>query len=215
MTALIAAVLILGAGKPEPVAGDTFEKTNKPSGLMPAHHAVTVAEKGRIDFVPVAAWEKLFAVEPRTAKDCVTVPIAALKKALAAKAAPPADKELLLAGCPDASAGFTLHVRRVKFKGGQGLLYVTQFFIENVLTSNAGLDAMFQGLSDDGKMWVGGAVPLRAKGLRDDGGDLQKDPAAYKKQIAADAAMLAKLQPGDFTPSLDALAAELATLELP
>ena len=215
MTALIAAALFLAAGKPEPVAADTFEKSNKPSGLRPAHHAVTIAEKGRIAFVPIAAWEQLFAVEPRTAKACVTAPIAALKKALAAKVLPPADKEIPFAGCPDASAGFTVQVRRVKFKGGQGLLYVTQFFIENVLTSNGGLEATFQGLSDDGKTWVGGAVPVRAKGLRDDGGDLQRNGAAYKQQIAADGAMLAKLQPADFTPSLDALAAELETLQLP
>ena len=90
-----------------------------------------------------------------------------------------------------------------------------QFFIEPVLTSNQGLEAVFQGLTDDGKTWVGGSFRLRAKGLRDDGGDLVKDRAAYRKALAADAEALSKLTAADFEPNLDAVTAAIGKLELP
>lgn len=211
---LMLAMLVL-AQAPETVPGATFEKTNKPSGLMPEHQRVAVAPYGKLDVVPFAAWEKLFAVEPKTQAICVKEPAAALKKALKTKGLPAANKELTLVGCLDATAPFTVQARRVRIGKVEGILFVTQHFIEDVLTSNEGLHAWFQGLSDDGKTYVVGGFKLKAKGLRDSGGELQKDAAAYKKALADDAAMLAKLKPADFEPDLDALAAALAKVQLP
>jgi hypothetical protein len=205
-------VVLLLSQAPETVPGATFEKTNKPSGLMPEHQRVAAGEFGKLDIVSLPTWEKLFAVEPKTAATCVTQPAAALQKALKSKGLP---KSLEVVGCPDAVAPFTVQVRRVRIGKVEGFLFVSQLFIEDVLTSNQGLDAWFQGLSDDGKTYVVGSFKVKAKGLRDDGGDLVKDAAAYKKQIAADAAMLAKLKPDEFTPSLDALASALAKVQLP
>jgi hypothetical protein len=210
---LLAAVLLCQA--PEKVPGATFEKTNKPSGLMPEHQRMSVPGFGKLDVVDVAAWEKLFAVEPKTKDACVTKPVAELKKALKAKAVPPPDRELPTLGCLDAGAAFTVQARRVRIGKVDGLLYVTQWFIEPVLTSNQELYAWFQGLSADGKTYVVGSVRVKAKGLRDDGGPLQKDEAALKKQLADDAAMLAKLKPADFEPDLDALAKALEKAQLP
>jgi hypothetical protein len=84
-----------------------------------------------------------------------------------------------------------------------------------VLTSNEGLQAWFQGLSDDGKTYAVATFKVKAKGLRDQGGPPVKDTAEYQKQLAEDAAMLAKLKSDDFTPPLDALAAALAKVSLP
>jgi len=210
---LLVAMLLCQA--PEKVPGATFEKTNKPSGLMPEHQRVTVPGFGKLDVVDVAAWEKLFAVEPATKDACVTKPAAELKKALKAKGLPPANKELPTLGCLDATSAFTVQARRVKVGKVEGFLYVTQHFIENVLTSNQDLQAWFQGLSADGKTYVVGSVKVKAKGLRDAGGELQSDAAAYQKQLADDAAMLGKLKPADFEPSLDALAKALEQAKLP
>jgi hypothetical protein len=213
MTALLT-VMLLAQG-PETIPGATFEKTNKPSGLMPEHQRVTVPGFGKLDVVSVDAWEKLFAVEPKTAESCVTGPVAALKKALKAKGLPNATRELAVAGCLDANAPFTVQARRVRIGKVEGFLYVTEYFIEDVLTSNEDLEAWFEGLSDDSKTYVVGSVKVKAKGLRSTGGDLQKDRAAYKKQVAADGAMLGKLKPTDFEPNLDTLAAALAAAQLP
>ncbi len=209
----LAAVLLCQA--PEKVPGATFEKTNKPSGLMPEHLRVTVPGFGKLDVVPIAAWEKLFAVEPKTKDACVTKSANELKRALKAKGLPAADKELATPGCLDASAWFTLNARRIRIGKVEGFLYVTQWFIEPVQASNRELQAWFQGLSDDGKTYVVGSVPVKAKGLRDDGGPLVSDEAAYKKQMAEDAAMLGKLKPADFDPDLDALAKALEGAKLP
>lgn len=210
--ALAADAKDLTPGEPEAAAEETFEATNKPSGMMPAHTRIKFP-KGAIDLVNIAAWEKLFEVEPKTAKGCVTDPIAAFKKLLKSKALPPKDKEVPFASCPDASQSFVVQPRRVKFKGGEGLLWVTEFSIEPVLPSNTTLEAVFQGLTTDGKTWVGGAFKLEAKGLRADGGELVKDGKALMKQVTADAAMLSKLKAADFTPDLDALAAALGKLD--
>lgn len=210
---LLAAVLLCQA--PEKVPGAAFEKTNKPSGLMPEHQRVTVPGFGKLDVVNVAAWEKLFAAEPKTKDGCVTKPAADLKKALKARGLPAQDKELPTLGCLDASAWFTVQARRVRIGKIEGFFYVTQWMIEPVLSSNADLHGWFQGLSDDGKTYVVGSVKVKAKGLRDEGGPLQKDEAAYKKQLADDTAMLAKLKPADFEPDLDALAKSLEKAQLP
>jgi hypothetical protein len=57
-------------------------------------------------------------------------------------------------------------------------------------------------------------LPVRAKGLRDDGPEL-RDFKELERQSRADTEMLARLKPSDFTPSLDVVAAEVAKLELP
>jgi hypothetical protein len=214
MNSLLVVVALLSQA-PETVPGAQFEKTNKPSGLMPEHLRVPVEGFGKLDVVSVPAWEKLFAVDPKTVETCVTRPVAALKKALKAKGAPVANQELLLVGCPDSSAPFTVQARHLRIGKVDGLLYVTQLFIEDVLTSNSGLQAWFQGLSDDGKTYVVGAFKVKAKGLRDDAGELAKDAAKLKKQIAEDAAMLGKLKADEYEPSLDALAAGLGRVQLP
>lgn len=208
-------LVVVLAQAPEKVAGATFEKTNKPSGLMPEHLRVAAPGFGKLDLVTISDWEKLFAVEPKTKAACVTAPVAALKKALKSKALPPVDKELAMPGCLDSSAPFTVQARRVRLGKVEGFLFVTEQLIEDVLISNGGLQAWFVGLSDDGKTYVVGSTNVKAKGLRDDGGDLQRDPAAYKKAIAQDTAMLAKLNGSDFEPSLDVLATELAKVTLP
>ncbi|MBL8950622.1 MAG: hypothetical protein JNK82_07595 [Myxococcaceae bacterium] len=210
---LLVAVLLSQA--PEKVAGATFEKTNKPSGLMPEHQRVTVPDFGKLDVVNVAAWEKLFAVEPKTKDACVTKSAADLKKALKAKGVPAANKELPTLGCLDATSYFTVQARRVKMGKAEGLLYVTQWFIEPTLTSNRELQAWFQGFTADGKTYVVGSVPVKAKGLRDDGGPLVNDTAAYQKQLDEDASMLGKLGAADFEPNLDTLAKALEKAQLP
>lgn len=208
-------VALLLAQAPEKVPASRFEKTNKPSGLMPEHVRVPVPGFGKLDVVSIPKWEKLFAAEPKTGEQCVTQPAAALKKALAAKGLPAPAKELTLLGCLDETAPFTVQARRVRLGKVEGFLFVTQLFVEDVLTSNQGLQTWYQGLSADGKTYVVGGFKLKAKGLRDDGGPLQKDAAAYRTAIDADAAMLAKLEPSDFEPNLDALAAALAKVQLP
>jgi hypothetical protein len=211
MTALLAVMLLAQAPAPETVPGRAFEKGNKPEGLMPEHQRVTVDGFGKLDVVDLAAWEKHFAAEPKVAAACVTKPAGDLKKALKGKGVP---KDSPMLGCPDATAPFTVQARRVKVGKVEGFLFVTEHFIEDVLASNQGLTALFQGVSADGKTYVVGSVKVKAKGLRDDPGELQKDPAYYKKQMAADAAMIGKLKPDDFEPNLDTLAAALGKAQL-
>lgn len=211
---LLAAVLLLGADRATKVPGVVWEPGDKPSGMMPEHWTQPFLKAGTVDFVPIAAWKQVFVKGPAGAVGCVEKPIEALKKALAASALPRRDQELLVPGCDDPSHPFTVQARRVKLHGGQVLLYVTQGFVEPVLASNWGLEARFEGLTDDGKTWVGGVVPVHAKGLRDEGPEI-RDQKELLRQSRADVELLAKLKPSDFTPSLDAIAAEVARLELP
>ncbi|MGC4121492.1 MAG: hypothetical protein QM765_44340 [Myxococcales bacterium] len=204
-------MLLAQASAMETVPGRAFEKGDKPEGLMPEHRRVSVEGFGKLDVVDLAAWERHFAAEPKVAGQCVTKPAGDLKNALKGEGVP---KDSPLLGCPDAVAPFTVQARRVKAGKVEGFLFVTEHFIEDVLPSNQGLTALFQGVSADGKTYVVGSVKVKAKGLRDEPGDLQKDAAAYKKQLAADAAMLGKLGPEDFEPNLDTLSAALGKAQL-
>jgi hypothetical protein len=191
---------------------DVFEKTNKPDHF-PARVRLVFDTRGALELVPIAAWEKLYAVEPRTARVCVSEPIAALKKALERRALPAAERELAFAGCPDATAPFTLRARRVQFKGGEGFLYVTDFFTESVDASNDRLVAAFQGLSADGRLWVGGTFELDARGLRETSAEL-RSKAAFQSALRRDAAFLSKLPEDAFEPSLSAIAAAIAGIDV-
>lgn len=203
------------ASPPGFLKGDgAHEKGDNPCGMKPPRVLVRFGKAGALEVAQVAAWSKLFDAEPEVRRACVTAPVSELALLLRAKGVPSARRELPWVGCVDAHAEFALQVRRVRFAGGEGLLFVTEQFIESVLASNEGLVAMFQGFSDDGKIWVGGNFGVRAKGLRDAPTDLVRDDAAYRKAMAADADMLAKLAPGDFEPSLDAIAAAIANLDL-
>jgi hypothetical protein len=189
-----------------------FKKTNKPDHF-PARVQLLFGTRGRLDLVPIEAWERVYAVEPRTARVCVTEPIAALKAALARRGLPPPDRELPFAGCPDASAPFTVRAQRVQFKGGEGLLYISEFFTEPVDASNERLKAFFQGLSTDGRLWVGGTFEVDARGLRAKSGDLLSK-AAFQAAARRDGLFLSKLPDDAFEPTMNALAEVIAGIEL-
>jgi hypothetical protein len=224
LTATLAVLLLAGdppaaralvAGPPELVKVDwVHQKGDNPCGTEPTRVVVRFGKAGELEVAHVAAWAKMFDADPEVRRACVTAPVAELARLLRSKGVPPPGRTLPWVGCVDATAYFTVQVRRVRFAGGEGILFVTQRFIEDVTTSNSGLEALFQGFSDDGKTWVGGTFGVRAKGLRDKGVDLLRDPAAFKATVAADGEMLAKLAPGDFEPSLDSIAAVIGGIDL-
>jgi hypothetical protein len=203
-------------GIPKPVKEDgALAKGDNPSGMMPARLSIQFGRSGRLAIVEIAAWERAFDAEPEVRRACVTGPVAELAGLLRARGGRAALGLMPMVGCVDASGYFTLQVRRVRFRGGEGFLFVTERTQEPILASNEGLVAMFQGLTDDGRTWVGGEVGVRARGLRDKADGLIDDQAVLAKAIAADAAMLAKLGPSDFEPNLDEIAEAIARLQLP
>ena len=68
----------------------------------------------------------------------------------------------------DAEQGVSVCFRPVKFAGGKGFRFITQFDIEASLLSERGLVYVFQGMTDDRKTYVLATFPVRLDGLLKD-----------------------------------------------
>lgn len=199
------------SGAVEPV-----DPTGKPSGLLPLHGAAELdvpgqTRKGSVTVVELAAFRELFRLAPSARASCVERPLKALRRALRdpARAGELSTRPM---SCPDASAAFALHPRRVEFAGGAGVLYLTQWMIESVSPSNEGLELVFEGLTRDERYWVHVAVPVRLTGFIEGEGALELDPRRARARDRAAERLAVRLGPAALTPTLEQVEALVRSL---
>ena len=173
-------------------ASPLTDKTHKPDYVEPAHVAFTFtgayADRHEASFFSppalrvyrVADYKRAFAVEPRYVAR-VGDELERLKQALARRPESfEGDVPFLYTG--DGSQVLRARVRYADFRGGRGILFVTQYDIEAGLVTNRALTYLFAGLTDDGRYYVAGTFPVSAAGLPDD----ISDDAAGKYGLAFD-----------------------------
>ncbi len=130
------------------------------------------------------------------------------------------DGQPLPAGLPDGP--FNAHVGSVRFAGGHGIRYLTQFDQAVLPINNKELIYYFHGLTDDGTYYVEAVLPVQAAFLAPDENPASPLPAngipfsmdnldSYFQQIAD---KLNATPPDDFTPSLSALDALIQSIHV-
>ena len=128
---------------------------------------------------------------------------------------------------PMFSAGhaFVAHIRYVKFKQGNGILFLTQWVTETEQISNEGLEYAFQGITEDGKHYVSAEFPVEATFLpRGDEPAVMKwneknyllpiESKEYQDYLRPVVAKLEALPAKKFLPRLELLEQLIASLEV-
>jgi hypothetical protein len=184
---------------------------------MPSHPSAELGlasrnERGRLHVIDVEAWKKHFAAGPKELQACVTAPLAALQRSLAAPRGALSANALL--GCEDGTPAFLLWAKKVNFSGGAGWLYVTQWMFEAVLPSNRRLAIEFQGVTTDGEQFVVLTLPAHADGFTEDEGQLEFDRRAYERRSKERTQQLQQLGARSLSPSLDEVERVLRTLQI-
>jgi hypothetical protein len=117
----------------------------------------------------------------------------------------------------DASEALRARVRYIDFQGGKGVVFLTQYNIEDTLVTNHALAYVFQGLTDDGAQYISATFPVAAPFLPEDyteaeaerlglkqtlllGTNLEK---RYLSYLAQTARRLDALPPTQFRPDLN------------
>jgi hypothetical protein len=65
----------------------------------------------------------------------------------------------------EACQAFVAHVRYVNFKNGRGVFFLTQWNTETSQVVNAGLEYVFQGITNDGRYWIYAEFSVSAPSL--------------------------------------------------
>ena len=108
----------------------------------------------------------------------------------------------------------------IPFEGGQAVGYVSHYASAGgPVTNDNGLDYVIQGLTDDGRYYIVGLLPLSANFLPDTAADIsadtlssiESDVTAYLTSVGADIEGAAD---SDFTPDLGSIRNALATIAI-
>lgn len=225
--------------KAEMLAADLLEsESDKPDGVYPAHLAFTlvglhpaeppdVAVDPVLRVCPVADYKIAFAVSPRAVRNAERT-LRDLRLLLRRKPALlPRDVPTL--PFPDATDAFHAHVRYLRFRGGSGVVYLTQSQQDEALINNESLTYEFRGLTDDGRHYITATLPVavpflpagRAATSADGytlppnfyGQDSARLRRAYNAYVNRVRLRLERLAPGDFRPSLRLYDAFLSSLD--
>jgi hypothetical protein len=128
----------------------------------------------------------------------------------------------------DASEVLRARVRYVDFEGGKGVVFLTQFNIEDTLITNQALTYVFQGLTDDGAQYVSATFPVAAPFLPADYTEAEAERLGlnqtlllgtklekrYRAYLAQTARRLDSLPPAQFSPDLNLLDELLGSLRV-
>ena len=157
--------------KAETLAADPLEQeSDKPDGIYPEHVAFTLvglrpppsqlSVNPVLRVCPVAEYKSAYGVSPRYVRDTERT-VRALRALLRRQPArlPAAVPTLPF---PDASDAFHAHVRYLRFRGGRGVAYLTQSQQDEGLVNNQSMTYEFRGLTDDGRYYVTGSLPVAA-----------------------------------------------------
>ena len=122
---------------------------------------------------------------------------------------------------PGQNAGQVFHAQSqyVKFKGGTGIRFVTQYAQDAGPISNDRLTYMFVGLTDDGASYVFARIPVTDSALEGNDKAIPQDYTAsdygaqYTAYVKASVQKIDQSKATDFTPSLTDLDALFASLK--
>jgi hypothetical protein len=127
------------------------------------------------------------------------------------------------------SPAFQIRAKRLAFGNGNGVIFLTHYDIEEDIIHNQGLGYVYQGLTSDGRFYVSGFFPVRARLLPGDQNvrevdgfapdrTSRPDDEAYRKKYAAyKAAVIEKLEtlPAEkYDPSLTSFETLIRSLKI-
>lgn len=148
-----------------------------------------------------------------------TTQITALQTYLASPPANLMDQFVEIPFLPLFNAAQTFHtqVRFVDFQNGKGVRYLTQYSQGPMPVNNASIFYTFQGITNDGSYYVAVTMPVTHPSLKNnaeevfdlEGDAFMTDPINYINGVTQ---ALDSLDPGTFTPGLDALDAMIQSL---
>jgi hypothetical protein len=125
-------------------------------------------------------------------------------------------REIPYAPFIDASQAFRAHIKRLRFRNGAGIAFLTQYNIEPSLINNAGLTYIFQGFTNDGRRYLLATFPVTTETLPGDyaarkhqgytlpaGSQLtRREKYAYQSYLRTTERRLDRLREMRFEPSL-------------
>lgn len=232
---------LLGVSTVETVeipAAPLTDESAKPDNVHPAY--LSFAFKGdyaerrnssafspKIEVYPIEEYRRALAKSPsETAR--FDKELGLLKNLL--KGANPNSEKIPFVPFIDAETVVTAQLKRISFKNGRGLRYLTQFNVEPTIINNQGLTYIFQGLTNDEKFYVLAAFPVSTAELPVDADanntesykipddfynpkNSKTNEKNYRKYASRVKAMLEKLTPNEFEPKITQLDETLSSLE--
>jgi hypothetical protein len=107
-------------------------------------------------------------------------------------------------------------VRPLEFQGGRGLRFITRYSQEATPIVNPDVFYTFQGLTEDGSLYVAAFFPLYISSLPDltHVEDWEEFSQAYPEYVVDIASRLERCNPDDFEPDLESLDALIKSLNI-
>lgn len=164
------------ASSTQAAPADTIYPRHSVFELMDVITAPKSFMKPEITVYSVREYERAFAADRELASE-VRATIAKLRKILRSRN-PNFAGAVPLLPIPDGYLAFRSHVAFIKFRGGTGLVYVTQGQQDEMPINNQNLSYEFEGLTDDGRTLVLASFPLAAPFLA-----YNRDDATYEGKV--------------------------------
>lgn len=207
----------------------------KPDGVFPEHVAFKLIgvsgapadsfNEPVVRVCPVDEYLKAFSASPQNVRDARRT-LAELRRLIRRRPAALKGNVPMLP-FPDATEVFHAHVKYLRFRGGSGVVFLTQAQQDYELINNQHVSYEFRGLTDDGRFYVSAVLPAGAHVLaetrevythegytlpREIGGRLARQ--RYNAYVERVRRKLERLTPDQFRPSLRLYDDMLSSLEI-
>lgn len=173
------------------------------------YQSINTYHQPRIEIYAVADYEKI--------SDFAKTTIANLKTLLADKPADPG-KNIPFLPIFNAAQVFHAQVQYLKFNGGQGIRFVTQFDQAPIPINNLEIIYTFQGLTDDGKYYISAILPVTTGSLLNSdqvsAGQYQAFGDNFQQYLQVTVQKLDAQKSSDFAPDLSLLDAMIQSLNV-
>jgi len=165
---------LAGEAKGETAPASPLESADeKPDGVYPEHVSFTLVGRTAaprdsfsepvVRVCPVAEYLKAFSASPALVRDARRT-LDELRR-LIRRRTPALKGNVPALPFPDATEVFHAHVKRLRFRGGAGLAFLTQSQQDYELINNQHVTYEFRGLTDDGRFYVTATFPVGAPAL--------------------------------------------------
>lgn len=222
--------------KAETVPAAPLENADeKPDGVYPEHVAFTLVgindapansyREPVIRVAPVAQYLRAFSVSTRYAKEADHT-LDQLRRLIRRRPAVLKGNVPMLP-FPDATEVFHAHVRYLRFRGGAGLVFLTQSQQDYELINAQHVTYSFRGLTDDGRFYVSADFPVGAAAIAATRDAMSHEGYVLPREIGGRPARqrydayvervrrkLERLRPEQFSPSLRLYDELLSSLEI-